>query len=884
MAHMTAMITHPGGSGSASGVTVMGLLLNGYNNTSFVADSCLTEHGDGPSTYIVDIVCINTDYIDDNGNSNIPIDLGTATTGNGDMVVSNILAGGSSLGSQQTGNDPQIKAVVTAGAISGFIVGNSIYSDTITAPGSGGTPGTYNWTSTGTVGTNACDQYPFGTYTIGSGGTLTAFNYQPQVGLFCQSTPPTIVWATGTGLTGQAVTLTMNTGAAKIGVPFAGEPSIPVTLLYIGHALGQFPCTTMPTVYAAGTPLAGQLTNPPVIAYDGNGRLVSVTLADSTLASTGAGCSTNKPIRVKLYAGSTINNVITMSFPDSIVSFVRATAGLNAGIQVWGGGSFFNRMHAYDTPRYLYDQEGGNNYYTETECDSPSDACFLINNGSNHFAFTTVAFDTKEFYQGAAEYVMTNTAGSRQSWIGGQSDGLPLDGTDYNSFVCATGPVSTGVCNLPIGEMTDLTSQYETGSTQQALNFSRPITGGPTTNLRFQPFLETNSTTTSRNLLLSMCGFKYINSSVPVGCYPWTMEVYSGPYANQLEFFAPGTDPQLQSNSVPPEVVFGTSQLPYAGQNYNSPLFAFKGNGCYSVISGVCTSTSPQVGMQEVLNPSTVGGAITSVTVLWTHSTNTYPHQMVMPYNFQPNGVYTPGVTVAPLPYPTITVITSPTGGTLAAGTYCYSASSVSVYGETVPSPQQCVTTTGSTSTVSVLQSNGIATASYYNVYGRTSGSQLLMTPTGVSITASTLLFDNGSITPSGVAQTSDHSMAPTSYQPVASTPFIYTNATTAEGGTGQLVYGTGSATAQYHLKGSVACDAASSGSQVVLTVLYIDPSSTAQTATATAVCTTLGAASVAQINQVVRVRNATGITAHTTITGTPTYDTSMVVVQDTQF
>ena len=51
---------------------------------------------------------------------------------------------------------------------------------------------------------------------------------------------------------------------------------------------------------------------------------------------------------------------------------------------------------------------------------------------------------------------------------------------------------------------------------------------------------------------------------------------------------------------------------------------------------------------------------------------------------------------------------------------------------------------------------------------------------------------------------------------------------------------------------------------------------------TGTANCTTLGPASVAGIDQVVRVNNGTTIKAYTTVTGTPVYGASVVVVQDT--
>lgn len=95
---------------------------------------------------------------------------------------------------------------------------------------------------------------------------------------------------------------------------------------------------------------------------------------------------------------------------------------------------------------------------------------------------------------------------------------------------------------------------------------------------------------------------------------------------------------------------------------------------------------------------------------------------------------------------------TSGTGGTLAAGTYSYRITFVAFGVETAPSVAKTQTTTGTTSTVTIDVTNVVNTnATQWKVYGRTSGSEVLMGT--VSLPTKTFV-DDGSVTPSGALPT----------------------------------------------------------------------------------------------------------------------------------
>lgn len=96
---------------------------------------------------------------------------------------------------------------------------------------------------------------------------------------------------------------------------------------------------------------------------------------------------------------------------------------------------------------------------------------------------------------------------------------------------------------------------------------------------------------------------------------------------------------------------------------------------------------------------------------------------------------------------------TATTGGTLAAGVYGYRVTALTALGETRPSAEMRVTTTGATSTTTInwtappsLDERTAPTITGYKVYGRTMGAWLLIATLGVVLTYT----DTGSVTPAG--------------------------------------------------------------------------------------------------------------------------------------
>ena len=105
------------------------------------------------------------------------------------------------------------------------------------------------------------------------------------------------------------------------------------------------------------------------------------------------------------------------------------------------------------------------------------------------------------------------------------------------------------------------------------------------------------------------------------------------------------------------------------------------------------------------------------------------------------------GVVVSQLATPTgAGTSTSTTGGTLAAATYGYRVSAYNQYGETTASTTVTQATTGTTSTVTVSWT-AVTGALGYRVYGRTSGSELLIYTVAAPATS---FLDYGARTPAG--------------------------------------------------------------------------------------------------------------------------------------
>ncbi len=109
-----------------------------------------------------------------------------------------------------------------------------------------------------------------------------------------------------------------------------------------------------------------------------------------------------------------------------------------------------------------------------------------------------------------------------------------------------------------------------------------------------------------------------------------------------------------------------------------------------------------------------------------------------------------------PLATPTISsVTTATTGGTLAAGTFGYRVAANGTTGTTLPSAEVTVVTTGSTS-ANTINWGAVSGAASYNVYGRTSGGELLL----ASGVAGTSYVDTGASVPAGALPTTNTTTA----------------------------------------------------------------------------------------------------------------------------
>lgn len=88
---------------------------------------------------------------------------------------------------------------------------------------------------------------------------------------------------------------------------------------------------------------------------------------------------------------------------------------------------------------------------------------------------------------------------------------------------------------------------------------------------------------------------------------------------------------------------------------------------------------------------------------------------------------------------------TANTGGTLAAGIYYYRVTALDPSGQTLPSAETNITTSGSTSTITVKW-GAVAGAARYRIYGRTTGSELFM----AEVVNTTSWVDTGQSVPAG--------------------------------------------------------------------------------------------------------------------------------------
>lgn len=89
-------------------------------------------------------------------------------------------------------------------------------------------------------------------------------------------------------------------------------------------------------------------------------------------------------------------------------------------------------------------------------------------------------------------------------------------------------------------------------------------------------------------------------------------------------------------------------------------------------------------------------------------------------------------------------------------------------------------------------------------------------------------------------------------------------------------------ATMLYRINASVACTSATAAATAILILKYTDPSSTVQTITlATATCTTLGGASLANLIQPAAILTGTNIQYSVTVVNSPNYQARVAVYQE---
>ena len=154
------------------------------------------------------------------------------------------------------------------------------------------------------------------------------------------------------------------------------------------------------------------------------------------------------------------------------------------------------------------------------------------------------------------------------------------------------------------------------------------------------------------------------------------------------------------------------------------------------------------------------------------------------------------------------------------------------------------------------------------DLFGSTSGSCGLSTDaTSTGITSTCAFIGYKGITTAGLAL------------PLQTGNSVLSGQTTSLGPT--TIVTVGAASASYLISANVFCKTAVATATVTLSIGYTDPSNTAQTVTPTAAaCTTLGAASFAQINAPIRAKNGTNITYTTTAANSPNYDVSVQAYQ----
>ena len=190
-------------------------------------------------------------------------------------------------------------------------------------------------------------------------------------------------------------------------------------------------------------------------------------------------------------------------------------------------------------------------------------------------------------------------------------------------------------------------------------------------------------------------------------------------------------------------------------------------------------------------------------------------------------------------------------------------------------------------------------TTGWYAVFENAGTNLVTITPTTSTINGQTTLV----IPPNMVCSVMSDGGSPGNYDAICQTKpnqqtngvmgeavevaGVNTSAAGADVGTGNCASGcttlitTGAVDAFYEVKGSIACHGATSTGTSQLTIAYTDTSNTAQLSQVTAACTTLGSASLGQVDPIFRAKASTTIKYGFAHSGTqPTVDVSVGVYQ----
>lgn len=375
---------------------------------------------------------------------NRAFEFGTGGAPIGDAIINYVIYGSNT---GHTGKLADIYATLsggTTGVITGWNVGLQASGCSVATAGTGGTPGSYPWTGTGGGFMNE----PAGTFTVGGGGTITSCAVGSTTFGFAGTSAPTATLGGSSGISGGALTIATNTGGAGFGTSVDGTGAVlPLHYYIMGNAKGgSSPCATMPTVFTTGAQ-TGVLTNEPVTTFGAGNTITAVTPLDTTPASQGVNCANTftmpngtvvqAPIMLVPYTTDMLLNPIVTNMADSNASYLKSTAGFNAGIWNQAGGNTFAYGHVYGGARYGVRDSGGN-FYLSHEPDSAPDSAFLFDNSVSTVYATRPTFNTGANYVGAKEF--TYTAGSSPKVLFSLTTATPSASAQFIKYQCPTGP------------------------------------------------------------------------------------------------------------------------------------------------------------------------------------------------------------------------------------------------------------------------------------------------------------------------------------------------------------------------------------------------------------------------------------------------------------